>query len=387
MLTQESNLAGKEGIIRCIFLSEFHATAGSKITCQSPQNFISKHAFDLINAYILPKRELERQVLTVNTLGIKIVGYPVKIDHEKYARNAFYFNICFVCDHYCRSVQYEPIVKKLCEFLIMMEMQYSFLSNDEYRPRIQKMLNKIISDLNESKVCTITEEETSIHLKILKITDDPPEVFDHQVPVLKREFENMSLSECDLTTQQVLPFINGLHHVGKISMLADVENALVKSCIQNLVYYNFVELLPLFKYSNVYMCTRNLQKLARNQDFAQECLSYVALKNDQPIPTIYNVFQIYSQMTHGVNLKTLCIRLSPRQNNINERKLVDYGLKHSLIRCINKYPIFTGSIPNARQKMYNGMNHFDEICCATGLSTIKLEELIDADTNVTILMK
>ena len=216
----------------------------------------------------------------------------MKIDHEKYARNAFYFNICFVCDHYCRSVQYEPIVKKLCEFLIMMEMQYSFLSNDDYRPRIQKMLNKIISDLNESKVCTITEEETSIHLKIVKITDDPQEVFDHQVPVLKREFENMSLSECDLTTQQVLPFINGLHHVGKIAMMADVEIALVKSCIENLVYYNVVELLPLFKYSNIYMCTRNLQKLARNQDFAQECLSYVALKNDQPIPTIYNVFQV-----------------------------------------------------------------------------------------------
>lgn len=246
----------------------------------------------MINAYILPKRELERQILTVNTLGIKIVGYPVKIDHEKYARNAFYFNICLVCDHYCRSVQYEPIVKKLCEFLIMMEMQYSFLSNDEYKPRIQKMLNKIITDLNESKVCTITEEETTIYLKITKIVDDPPEVYDHVVPVLRKEFENMPLSECDLTTQQVMPFINGVHHVAKIAVLADVENALVKSCIQNLVYYNVVELLPLFKYSNVYMCTRNLQKLARNQDFAQECLGNVALKSDQPLPTIYNVFQV-----------------------------------------------------------------------------------------------
>jgi hypothetical protein len=92
-------------------------------------------------------------------------------------------------------------------------------------------------------------------------------------------------------------------------------------------------------------------------------------------------------MTHGVNLKTLCIRLSPRSNNINERKLVGFGLKHNLIRLINKYPIFTGSIPNVRQKLYNGVNSFDEICCATGLSSQKLEELIDADTNVTVLMK
>lgn len=250
----------------------------------------------MINAYILPKRELERQVLTVNTLSIKIVGFPVKIDHEKYARNAFYFNVCFVCDHYCRSVQYEPIVQKLSEFLIMMEIEYSFLSKDDHQPRIQQMLNKIITDLNESRVCTITEEETTLHLKIAKIADDPPEIYDHQVPVLKKGFENMMLDDWDLTTQQVLPFINSVYHVAKIAALADVENALVKSCIQNLFYYDIVELLPLFKYSNIFTCTRNLQKLARNHSFAQECLQFVALRDDdgeiRELPRLQSVFQV-----------------------------------------------------------------------------------------------
>lgn len=87
-----------------LYFQEFHATAGSKINVQTPLNFLSKQAFDLINAYILPKRELERQVLTVNTLSIKIVGFPIKIKHSRYARNAFYFNLCFVCDHFCRYV-------------------------------------------------------------------------------------------------------------------------------------------------------------------------------------------------------------------------------------------------------------------------------------------
>lgn len=31
---QDDILVGKDGQIRCIFLSEFHATAGSKISCQ-----------------------------------------------------------------------------------------------------------------------------------------------------------------------------------------------------------------------------------------------------------------------------------------------------------------------------------------------------------------
>lgn len=96
------------------------------ITKQVPENFISKDVFDLLATYILPKRELEnlRQVITINSLGIKIVGYPVKYEmtqlrnddanetfalyfrilNPRYPRNALYFNLCFVCDHFSRSV-------------------------------------------------------------------------------------------------------------------------------------------------------------------------------------------------------------------------------------------------------------------------------------------
>lgn len=269
----------------------------------------------------------------------------------------------------------------------MIETEYGFLSRDEYRPRIQNMLSKIMKDLNEKKVCTVIEGETTIYLKIVRIADDPPDVYDHQVPLLRPEFRNMSFDSWDLTTQQVLPFINGVYHVSRIAAFADVENSLVKSCVQNLVYYNVVELLPLFKYSNIYMCTRNLQNLTKHPDLGRDCLAFVTLGEDLPTPSMYRVFHLYSQMTHGVNLKTLCIRLSPRLNNIDERKLVEFGLKHNLIRCINKFPIFTGSIPNTRQRLYNGLNQLDEICCKTGLSAQKIEELIDSDTNVTVICK
>lgn len=242
-------------------------------------------------------------------------------------------------------------------------------------------------DLNETRVCTFIEAETTIYLKIARIADDPRDVFDHQVPIIRPEFRNMSFDSWDLTTQQVLPYINGVYHVSRIAACADVENSLVKSCVQNLVYYSVVELLPLFKYSNIYMCTRSLQTLTKHQKLASECLTFVKINDDTPKPTLYRVFQLYSQMTHGVTLKMLCVRFSPRQNNIDERKLVEFGLKHNLIRLINKFPIFTGSIPNTRQRLYNGLNQLDEICCKTGLSAQKVEELIDNDTNVTVLCK
>jgi hypothetical protein len=53
-----------------------------------------------------------------NVLGYKITGFPVRIDNTKYARNAYYFNLCFVCDAWARTVQYEPVVKKLSEYLV-----------------------------------------------------------------------------------------------------------------------------------------------------------------------------------------------------------------------------------------------------------------------------
>lgn len=75
----EKNLKVGEAADNEIYSQEFHAEKGSMIKLQVPDsNYITKEVFDLINVYILPKKELEREVLTVNTLGIKIVGYPVK---------------------------------------------------------------------------------------------------------------------------------------------------------------------------------------------------------------------------------------------------------------------------------------------------------------------
>lgn len=117
----------------------------------------------------------------------------------------------------------------------------------------------------------LTEGETTIYLKILNHKPDPQPVLDHLVPLLCESYENTPIDVWDLTTQQVLPYINGINHVARIATESDVEKALVKACIQNLVYHEVVRLLPLLKYSNVYMCTRNLQNLTKDRALGQSC--------------------------------------------------------------------------------------------------------------------
>lgn len=177
----------------------------------------------------------------------------------------------------------------------MMEDESGFLSREDEKEelkleRITKLLSNILSDLNEKKVTTIigkwlqisfrnikiylsiyAEGETTIYLKILNHKADPPPVLDHLVPLLHEQYENTPIDIWDLTTQQVLPYINGINHVSRIAAESDVEQALVKACIQNLVYHEVVDLLPLLKYSNRYMCTRNIQNLTKDRAMGQLC--------------------------------------------------------------------------------------------------------------------
>lgn len=37
------------------------------------------------------------------------------------------------------------------------------------------------------------------------------------------------------------------------------------------------------------------------------------------LPSLLKILQMYSSMTHGVTLKSLCVRISPRESNIDER--------------------------------------------------------------------
>ncbi|CAB3382742.1 Hypothetical predicted protein [Cloeon dipterum] len=388
---------GREGPIRCIFFSEFHPTAGPKISCQVPEDYISKEVFDAVSVYIIPKQQLQRSILTVNVLGHKITGFPINIPNKKYARNAFYFNLCFVCDAWARTVQYEGVVKKLAEYLMMMELESNFLSNElQLAPencKLPSILQQILFDLNSKKSCTITEGTTNMHLKVVKVASDPPAILDHQVPIFTVNVQNFTKEMWDLTTQQVLPFINGFNHVAKIAAEADVESNLVKACVQNLVYYGVVQLIPIFQYSNVYCTTPALQKLSDDAHSQEECLKYVA-RSESNLPALRDVFNMYCNMTHGTTLKDLCLRLNPYTLKIDEQKLVQYGLLQGYIRRINKIPVHSGNThgsepPTAMtlQQHLNGVNSYDEICCLSGLSAAQLDQIVDSDPTVFIIWK
>lgn len=167
----------------------------------------------------------------------------------------------------------------------MMEAESAFLSTDEKRGNAFNVLNKVLLDLNRSKMTTIIEGETTIHLKIVDHFDDPPAISNHMVPLFNDNFFQNTVDAWDLTTQQIAPYVNGINHISRIAYDSDVEISLVRACVQNLVYYQVAEVVPIFKYSNVYICTRNLQKLSLDKDLVRVC-RFGILFNTSSIPKI-----------------------------------------------------------------------------------------------------
>jgi len=143
-----------------------------------------------------------------------------------------------------------------------LEIENCFLSASDDKTRLAEMLAQVMQDLNLHKMCTLTginfiyiilkkscynicdillEGTMTSHLKVVRLAPEPKPVLDYQVPIFLEDRETFQNDQWDLTTQQVLPYIDGFNHVARIAAEADVENNLVKSCVQNLVYEIFDE--------------------------------------------------------------------------------------------------------------------------------------------------
>ncbi|XP_064605500.1 GATOR1 complex protein NPRL2-like isoform X1 [Liolophura sinensis] len=376
--------------IKCIFFSEFHPKKGPKITYQVPSNYISKEVFDAVHVYIITKPDLQNRLITINALGHKIVGCPVCIDDHKYKRNALIFNLCLVFDVLTQTCKYEIVVKKLATYLTQLELEREFLSNADSKQRLPEILQEILTKLNMCGHCSIPmSESNTIHLKVSPCVTDLPMIEEQDVPILLPDHSGPNLHHWDLTTQQIIGYIDGFNHVLRIASEADVEINLVKACVQNLLHYKVVKIISIFQYSNVYTATPDVTELSESKELQEECLKFVA-SHGRNLPYFRDVFKLYSNLTPGTTVRDLCSRYNPHGLRIDEKKLTQYGLMKGYIRRLNKYPVKLLDSDYKGKQLYqwcNGCHNYDEICCKTGLSAQELDEKLEGDPSIVIIWK
>lgn len=393
----ENSSGSKKGDspIESILYCEFHPTTGPMIVYQTPPGYVTKEQFDSLSNYLIPKLELERRLQTVNALGLKIIGYPIGIDDSKYPRNRLIFNVCFVCRPHLRTFHYEPLVKKLNNYFEDLERECQFLSEIDNRNKIPDILEDIRVKLNEFKVCRLEmTSSTTINLKVVNVHPDPEEVHDEQVPLLLVTRNLLRPSRWDLTTQQIIPYIDGYRHISRIATEADVEVSLVKACIQNMIYYGIVKLIPIFQYSNSYLPTQRLVELYENEKLRQDCIEYVAKTTNSPdmLPSFRSIFRMLCGMNYGITIRDLCFQFNPSSLNIDEKRLIRFALMEGLIRRIHRYPVHIpdegensstcqdqctqlSTISKLNMNLFDGDHNYDQICCKVTKQNLSVKEL------------
>uniref|UniRef100_A0A8C7PV33 NPR2 like, GATOR1 complex subunit n=1 Tax=Oncorhynchus mykiss TaxID=8022 RepID=A0A8C7PV33_ONCMY len=373
--------------IECIFFSEFHPTLGPKITYQVPEEYISRELFDTVQVYIITKPELQNKLITVTAMGKKLIGCPVCIEHKKYSRNALLFNLGLVCDARTKTCALEPIVKKLSGYLTTLELESGFISNEESKQKLLPIMSTLLEELNATGACTLPiDESNTINLKLIEQRRDPLIVQEYDVPVFTQCKDHFIKSQWDLTTQQILAYIDGFRHIQKISAEADVELNLVRIAVQNLLPANTLYVVSL-QYSNVYCTTPTVQSLIDDRSIQEECLNYVT-KKGQKRACLRDVFQLYCGLTPGTTVRDLCSRYSQQLQRVDERRLIQYGLMKALIRRLQKYPVKVTRDERSRPpRLYTGCHSYDEICCKTGMSYKELDERLENDPNIIVCWK
>lgn len=302
--------------ILAIFYAVFHPTEGTKIVHQVPDGAISPTAssegtslfnFDTVKNYIIPKPQLCNKLVSFKIDNLRVLGYPVNIEGSKYSRNSFNFNFCFVFPYTSDTTPYELAIQRMGRMFRALEEQSFLLSkldkelmffSDKLAPSpdnknvaitpgqgkvrkftllsVESLINQIYQDLNNySECCIPIDTSNSVDIKLFPVLPPPVNIKAYQVPLMTVRLHSLIDVNWDPTMVKILPFINGLNSVKRISELADADYLLTKQCIQHLMHYKCLTIVDIFQFNNIYAPTNNIGNFLTANGMAEECQAYV----------------------------------------------------------------------------------------------------------------
>ncbi|GBG27404.1 GATOR complex protein NPRL2 [Hondaea fermentalgiana] len=362
-----------ESKMESVFFAKFDDIVGPKVVCEvaRPQSNLSIGQFgdanyeeesllsandgaffDRVKDFIITKKQLCGSLLTVSDdmTGCKVMSYPLYVEDEKvYARNVFFFAFGFIFKEDVQVGAYEAVLRKLSDVMRSVEVESQFLSADD-PSGVRDVLKQVVSDLSAFRESIVSVDERNVlALKLKPRLVDPTDVMDHQVPVQTRRMDQFVTKEYDLTIQQVIRYIDGERHVRLIAEESGVAVALVRRCVRQLLYFRCVRLVDIFQYSNSYTCTPRLVELVEDERLQKDCLHFVCAGRGEK-PELWRVFGMYAFLHPCLTLRDFCTIQDPGAYNVNLRRLITFGVLHSLIRRVQTFPVLAPSVDKTELK-------------------------------------
>lgn len=135
-----------------------------------------------------------------------------------------------------------------------------------------------------------------------------------------------------------MPFIDGVKYIKRISLEADMELAIVKKCVRQLLYYGCVALIDIFLHSNIYAVTPRIALIANDPKLQAECAVYITKSGKAP-PSFPKIFALYCSMQPSLRMSDFCVVYAESLASIDVRRFTTFGLIHSFLRRVHRYPI------------------------------------------------
>ncbi|VDM96333.1 unnamed protein product [Thelazia callipaeda] len=385
--------------LKAIIFAEFDADKGPVIKIQVPNFLFDTKTFDTFSNAVIPKPELFHRLIKVNHVEnsdgkvYKVMGHPVGIESDIYARGRYIFNVCFVVDKSSHiDYIYEPMVQKCAAYLTQMEKDTRFLTKS------QKKLPSLLLSIFEGECKIPVTGQTTVYLKLCPSFHgvEPPKVEPYMVPMFTRVPPPNTLNhipKMDVLSQKICPKVNGVRCIKEIALLVHIDVDLVIRCVRNLHFYGCLTLIPLFMYANTYVATEQLHDFYKNPDLIEACLNFVKPLNNREgysnsKPIFSDVFRLYASLKTGLTMKDWCERMFPRQYNVDERRMVQFGICHGFVRKLCIYPVSVKKDDSRRiAKLCDGTRSLEDLAVIFSISPVKLLEGIRNDGNFVFMSK
>ncbi|CAK3755198.1 Nitrogen permease regulator 2 [Lecanosticta acicola] len=392
-------------MLRAIFYARFHPERGPSVIHQYPHNSIRPSPsptttttptaasapaplllWSDISSYIVPPYDVCNQSLSICTHGNRVLAFPISLENDRYDRNRFTFNVCFVLGEEVGDRRsWEQMVRKTARFFRILEEEDGVLRREEelvglkwageagYPVRdvgvVYALLEGIVEDLNAYGECSVRVDEVHVLNLRLEVEVEEEEEEEEEekvvrkvrawdVPLLIRDLPPAAEWTWDLTLKWIYPHVDGIRHVQRIAELADVELKLAKRAVRELVYHGRAMLLDIFHFQAIYACTPDIAVFMRDEALQDECRRYVAVISQAQakettadatpvisqdaslsLPSREEVTELFCLLQPGLQLGEFCMTHQARLLHVDIRRLITFGTIKGFLRRLHKYAL------------------------------------------------
>lgn len=143
--------------------------------------------------------------------------------------------------------------------MTLVSMHRAIQNQENYLSSIESLIQQIYQDLNNySECCIPLDSSNSVDIKLFPLLPAPVNLKAYQVPIATVKLKSLVDVNWDPTMVKILPYIDGINSVKRISELADANYLVTKQCIQHLMHYKCIELIDIFQFSNIYAPTNRI---------------------------------------------------------------------------------------------------------------------------------